>query len=126
MNRAPIRGHESLETHFFSEKFLQRAGISTRISSVDLVVGAHDGRNSCAHSRRKGRGEHLMKGLFVNEDITSICVIPDEVLDLRHHALLLDPGNLFRTEFTRQKWILPKGVVTALKAKISVDIDEWL
>ena len=94
MNRAPVRGHESLEAELVAQDFGERGLVAAGKSSVEAVVGAHDRRDAGLDSRVEGRNVDLVQRLVVDPDVAAVGVIAHEVLDLGHDMLRLDSLDL--------------------------------
>ena len=67
-----------------------------------------------------------MQGLRIDEHVGRVGVVADEVLGLRHDALLLDPGDFGGAHFAGQEGVLAEGVVAAAEGEVAVDIDKRL
>ena len=126
MDRAPIRGHKTLEAEFIAQDFGQRGLVVAGKESVDTVVGAHDGRDTGLDGRIERRDIDLVQCLVIYLHVSAVRVIGHKMLYLGHNVLRLDTLDLGCANETGKKRIFAESVVAAGKVDVAVNVHEGL
>ena len=95
------------------------------VMTIDDAVGAHDGGDTGVHRGCKWRQVDLVQRLRVHHHVGR-ALVADVVLGHGHDAAVLDAFDLRGADGTAQARILAKGVISAIKGGITLDIDERL
>ena len=127
MDGAPVRGDKALKADLVTENLGQSGFVAAGESAVEAVVRTHDrGDVSLPYGCIEWGDIDFMQRLVVDVRAGSVRVVADEVLDLGHDVLRLNPLDFGNAHLTGQEWVLAKCVVATTEFEVAVDIHKGL
>mmetsp|Transcript_95583 Transcript_95583/g.247513 ORF Transcript_95583/g.247513 Transcript_95583/m.247513 type:complete len:430 (-) Transcript_95583:1425-2714(-) len=130
MRGPPITNDQAVEVQVMAQELTKQPRILTRVDSIDLVVGAHDGCGASVDGGLKNRHVNLVLSPVVHGHAhrhpEDLLVVIEPVLHARHDALGLDGLHKGLDKRAPEKWILAGDRLEPPPSKARAhDLDIW-